>query len=45
MSKINEITIILENKNRGGLDKFLFDFIKNITNRFNKIIYLVNLLN
>ena len=42
MSRINEITIILENKNRGGLDKFLLDFIKNITNRFNKINILCN---
>ena len=41
MSRINEITIILENKNRGGLDKFLLDFIKNITNRFNKINILL----
>ena len=40
--RINEITIILENKNRGGLDKFLLDFTKNISNKFNKINILCN---
>ena len=42
MNRINEITIILENKNRGGLDKFLLDFTKNISNKFNKINILCN---
>ena len=42
MNRINEITIILENKNRGGLDKFLLDFTKNISNKLNKINILCN---